>query len=193
MRTFLNLDLQLREAFVYIIFKEDSKDYIKKILTLIRDNKLDTDNQNKILTEYNIKRVEDIKEDLLDMLFAYITFVLDDSFITDNEAMNFKQLKRFFRIREGDFYKYHYRKIEDVLDKQFEHIYADNKIDTKEALHKVGLQELFDLSYDQFLKLVNKEVRAAFERGPALMNLTLFLLKHTKIKGMLNKKNNSLM
>ncbi len=76
MRTFLNLDLQLREAFVYIIFKEDSKDYIKKILTLIRDNKLDTDNQNKILTEYNIKRVEDIKEDFLELEKVIFTNII---------------------------------------------------------------------------------------------------------------------
>ncbi len=55
MSTFLNHDLQLRAAFVFIISKGDNENYIKKILKLIRDNKLYTDKLNKVLNEYNIK------------------------------------------------------------------------------------------------------------------------------------------
>ena len=98
-------------------------------------------------------------------MLAYINIVLDNNIITENEARNVKLLKKFFKVKEGDFYNYRHKQIESILNKQFERIYADNQIDTEEALHKVGLQELFDLSYDQFLNLIDKEVKAALQRG----------------------------
>lgn len=177
MSTFLpENDVQLNQAFAYIISKEGIRDYIKKISALIHDNNLNRQSLDKILNEYNIKQVEDIKEDILDMLLAYINFVLNDNFITEIEGGNLKLLKRFFRIKEGDFYKYRYSNIESLLNRQFQLIYSDNKIATEEALHKVGLQELFDLGYDQFLKLVDKEIRIALERGTSLDELdTVFI------------------
>lgn len=165
MTTFLSDDSQLKEAFAYIISIEGFKDYIKKISLLICNNNLDRQNLEKVLNEHQIVQVEDIKEDILDMLMAYINFILHDNVITEQEAVNIKQLKRFFRIKEGDFYNYRHNKIESILNRQFEHVYGDNKIDTEEALYKVGLQELFDLSYDQFLNLIDKEVKAALQRG----------------------------
>lgn len=166
MSTFLpENDLQLKEAFGHLISIEGFSDYIKKISALIHEDNLDRQNLDKILNEHNIRQVEDIKENVLDMLLAYINFILDDNVITENEASNLKQLKRFFRIKEGDFYNYRYSNIEDILNRQFALIYSDNRINPEEALHKVGLQELFDLSYDQFLELANREVRAAIERG----------------------------
>jgi hypothetical protein len=178
MTTFLpENDLQLKEAFSHIISIEGFSDYIKKISALIYDNNLDRQRLDKILNEHNITQVEDIKEDILDMLLAYINFILEDNIIAENEAANFKQLKRFFRIKEGDFYNYRYTNIENILNRQFELIYADNQINTEEALHKVGLQELFDLSYDQFLELVNREVRAALERGASPDELDTVFIK----------------
>ncbi len=94
-----------------------------------------------------------LRDDLLDVIIAYINVILDDDFVTSNEAENVKFLKLFFKIKEGDFYKYKFGQIEKMLDRQFEHMYQDNRINTEEALQKVELQELFDLSYDQFLHL----------------------------------------
>src|SRR6266516_7486590 len=128
MSTFLpKNDLQLKEAFGHIISREGFSDYIKKISELIHDNNLDKQNLDKVLNDHNIKQVEDIKEDILDMLLAYINFILEDNVITENEAANFKQLKRFFRIREGYFYNFRYSNIENILNRQFELIYADNQ------------------------------------------------------------------
>lgn len=44
-------------------------------------------------------------------------------------------------------------------------MYQNDKIDNMEALQKIQLQELFDLSYDQFLKLSDKAVKSAINRG----------------------------
>ena len=46
--------------------------------------------------------------------------------------------------------------VKNIIKIQLELIYMDDsKIDTSEALHKVDLQEVFDLSYDTFLEISN--------------------------------------
>jgi HNH endonuclease len=185
MSTFLPKDdLELHKTFGTILSIENFSNYINEITELIHTNELDRSQLDRILKEHHIKQIEVIKEELLDLLLAYINLILNDNVITENEAGNVKILKRVFKIKEGDFYNYRYDELEEVLNRQFERIYADNKIDTGEGLLKVGLQELFDLSYDQFLDMVNNEVKAALYRGGNLSDMdTLFKLTDmTKVK-----------
>lgn len=189
MSTFLaQNDIKIKEAFEKIANAEPFRDYIAKIATLIYKNNLDKLNLDKVLHEYNFNHVEEIKEDVLDMLLTYINNILDDDFITENEAGNLNLLKRFFKVKEGDFYKYRYKEVKSILEKQFKSIYSNNKINSEEALHKVGLQELFDLGYDQFLELVDKEVKAAVERGASTDELDTVFLKAYQIKRIKNHK-----
>ncbi len=181
-------DLQLKKAFDNIISKGEFRDYIKEISLLIYDSNLDRQNLEKILNEHEIVQIEDIKEDILDMLISYVNFILYDNVIKEEEGKNLKQLKRFFRIKEGDFFIYRRKQIQDILNKQFERIYADNKIETGEALYKVELQELFDLSYDQFLELVDKEVNASLTRGANPEDLDTVIMKSYQNKKHLSKK-----
>lgn len=185
MSTFLPKDdLELQASFGTILTIENFSDHINEVIELIHTNELDSSNFEEILKKYRIKHVEDIKEEILDMLLVYINLVLNDGVITENEAGNIKLLKRFFKIHEGDFYNFRYDEAADVLHRQLGRIYFDNKIDDIEALHKVELQELFDLSYDQFLEFANEEDKAALQRGAELNDLdTVFKLpEFTKIK-----------
>ncbi len=170
-------DLQLKEAFAYISSIEELSDYVKQISSLIQNGNLNRQNFDNILSDHGISGVENIKPEILDMLLAYIDFIFRDNVITEDEAANFKQLKRFFKIKEGDFFKYRYANIDNILTRQFELIYSDNRIDNEEALHKVGLQELFDLGYDQFLDLINEEVVAAIKRGASPDELDTVFMK----------------
>jgi len=172
MSTFLPKDdLELHKAFAKILFNENFSDYINEIIELIFNNELDRPKVNEILKNYRLKQIEAIKEEILDLLLIYINIVLNDNVISENEAGNINLLKRFFKIKEGDFYNCRYYEVEEILNRQFERIYGDNKIDAEEALHKVGLQELFDLSYDEFLEFNNKEVKVALQRGASLTDL----------------------
>ena len=84
---------------------------------------------------------------------------MNDHVITENELKNIQYLKLIFKIQEGDFYKNRYDEIDDILTRQFYKMYRnDDKIDETEALHKVSLQKLFDLSYDQLLEFKEKKV-----------------------------------
>ena len=177
-------DLDLHKTFETILSIENFSNYINEITELIYANEFDRPNLDRVLKTHNIKQIEDIKEELLDLILVYINLILNDNLIADSEAANAKILKKVFKIREGDFYNKRYSEVEDVLHRQFERMYSDNKINTEEGLLKVGLQELFDLSYDQFLDLVNEEVKAALYRGGDIGDLdTVFKLpEFTKVK-----------
>ena len=58
--------------------------------------------------------------------------------------------------------------------KQLEMMYFDNKIDSKEAEYKVRLQELFNLSYDQFLSFEKDAVKSALEKGAKISELDTY-------------------
>jgi HNH endonuclease len=171
MESTLFKDAELHQAFEKILSIESFSNCISDIVELIYNNQLTKDSLNEILKEYNIKQVEDIKEDILDLLLVYINLVLNDNVITENEMRNVILLKKFFKITEGDFYNHRYDEVHEILYRQFEHLYADNKIDDEESLYKVELQELFDLSYDQFLEFIDKEVNEALQRGASLNDL----------------------
>ena len=130
---------------------------------------------DRILHENNFSNVEKIKGEILDLILCYIHVILDDNFITSKEADNVKYLKLMFKIHEGDFYNIKYSEIEDILDRQLESMYQDNNINNEEALQKVELQELFNLSYDQFLELSAKAVKAAIDRGADPLDLDTFI------------------
>lgn len=114
----------------------------------------------------------DYKEALLDLILDYIGLALDDHILTTEEANTVLYLKRLFAIKEGDFYQLRYAQVKEVLHRQFERIYRDDdKISLEEATHKVALQDVFDLSYDQFLTFKEHEIRLALARGADIRNL----------------------
>lgn len=164
-------DLELREAFGIILSIKSFSDYIIDIAELIYNNELDRENIQKVLEEQKIKKIEDIKEELLDLLIVYINLILNDHIISDNEKFNVELLKKYFKIKEGDFHKYRFQEVEDILHRQFERIYLDNDIDAQEAIHNVELQGLFNLSYDQFDEFKEKEIRRALNQGANISNL----------------------
>ena len=169
---FLKDDLELHEAFGIILSIQSFKNYINEIVELVYNGALDKNNLDELLKKYKINNVEDIKEELLDVLIVYINLTLKDHTITEKELNNVQFLKMMFRIKEGDFFNYRYDEIDEILNKQFIRIYRnDNKIDETESLHKVSLQKLFDLSYDQFLGFQEMEVLAAVERGANIQDL----------------------
>lgn len=164
-------DLQLQETFRVIISIESLSDYIVDIVELIYNGNFDKENIETILNEHKIDSIEDIKEELIELLIIYINLILKDHIISDNEKRNIEILKIYFKIKEGDFFNYRRDAIEDSLNRQFELLYADNKIDNEEALYNVGLQDLFDLSYDQLDEFKETEVRNALERGASITDL----------------------
>ena len=149
----LKEDLELHEAFEIIMQLDDIPEYIKEISELIFIEGLNQKFLKEILAKYHINRVEDIKHDTLNLVIEYINIILNDHEITQKEQLNTSLLKRFFKIKEGDFYTLRYFEIKKIIHKQIEIIHRDNQISYEKALHKVEIQDLFDLSYDQFMEI----------------------------------------
>lgn len=173
---FIPNDLDLNKAFEIILTTVSLPEITKEIAQLICNNSLSTHSIQEGVRKYHLKSIIDVKEEALDLILAYINIILIDNKLSKKELTNVKILKMAFKIREYDFYRYRNHEIKEILYKQFVRIYRDdNKIDDTEALHKVDLQELFSLSYDQFLEFVNDEDFLALERGADVFNLDTFI------------------
>lgn len=98
------------------------------------------------------------KAELLDLLLYYVRDALADGELTDQEFATLRDLKRLFRIEEGDFHDECGEEVGELLAVELRRIPADREVDQAEALHKVKLQDAFDLGYDQFLELTRPAV-----------------------------------
>ena len=164
-------DSELHEAFGVILSIESFSNYISDIAELIYKDELNRKNLEAILIGYKIRKIEDIKEELLDLLIVYVNLILNDHTVSDKEKCNVGLLKKYFKIREGDFYNNRYHEVKDILHRQFERLYLDNIISKEEEIHNFDLQDLFDLSYDQLDEFKEDEVRKALESGADISDL----------------------
>lgn len=165
-------ELSLKEAFEIIFSTQEYSEYILDIVGMIYKSEISEEKITNILKKHKIKSLEDIKEELLDVIIAYINITLNDHKLSQNELFNVRYLKKLFNIIEGDFYTFRYPEIEETLLKELRHIYRDDdRIDKVESIFKVELQELFDLGYDQFLEFANKEDLVALYRHADILDL----------------------
>ena len=94
-------------------------------------------------------QLKDIKGQTMDVILDYAELILEDDYLSDIEIQNIRILRNFFCIEDGEFLEYGKReRVESILVEQLEKLYADNKIDKDEMLHKSELQGLFGLGYD---------------------------------------------
>jgi hypothetical protein len=161
----------LNEAFGYILSTENLIAPVKEIAELIRFDSLSKAGIDSILEDHRIADIEDLKEELLDLLLCYIRIVLKDYRITELERRNILFLKLYFKIREGDFFRYRESEVESILKEQFQKLYSDNKINEEEAIYNSQLQEIFDLGYDQFDIFKEDFVVNALDRGGDIMDM----------------------
>ncbi|MCO5267509.1 MAG: hypothetical protein M9897_01265 [Brumimicrobium sp.] len=175
-------DSELRKAFETIPTIKQLSDPVLAISQLISTCELSRESIQNVLNKYQIEKITDLKLELLDLLITYAIVILDDHIVSEKERFNIEILKKYFRIKEGDFFTYRYSEVENILHRQFEIIYSDNDVSREEAIHKVALQELFDLSYDQFEIFKQKEISQALDRGADISNLDTTTFPQSKNK-----------
>ncbi len=175
-------DSELRKAFETIPTIKQLSDPVLAISQLISTCELSRESIQNVLNKYQIEKITDLKLELLDLLITYANVILDDHIVSEKERFNIEILKKYFRIKEGDFFTYRYSEVENILHRQFEIIYSDNDVSREEAIHKVALQELFDLSYDQFEIFKQKEISQALDQGADISNLDTTTFPQSKNK-----------
>jgi len=156
-----------------------------EILQSIVDGKWTSLRHKEILAEYKVRTNSvAFKEEALDVALQYAKICLEDDAISDEEEKAMCMLKRLLGIEEGDFYK-HGKKddVQGIIAAQLYKLYDDGEINYEEALHKVSLQGLFNLSYEEFEDVVRDIAKAAQERGADYFKLDTYSIKYPKTEG----------
>jgi len=168
-------ELSIKETIKIISSQQQLSGFGKDLCAILYDkgNEVDRTTFKELIKKYNLAYKE-IKEELMDIILSYARIILQDGVISNEEIFNLKYLKRLFKIPEGDFYNLRYDEIREIVEDQLNKIYVDGTIDKNEAVHKVMLQELFDLNYDQMLELVNPVAQAALRKGAILEELDTY-------------------
>ncbi len=98
------------------------------------------------------------REGMLDLIAYFVELCLDDHVLTTEERLAAKQLKRLLHIKEGDLWGLRRREVEELVGREVDRILASGMVDQAEALYQAHLQEVFDLSYDQYLEVSRRFV-----------------------------------
>ena len=156
----------------------DSGDFSQKvcgILNLIIEDKMNSIELNRYLDEQGLS-IKDVKLESLQIIINYANICLEDDILSEEEMRNIHLLKLFLKVKEGDFISFGKKQeIKEILIWQLRKLYQDDVIDKEEALMKNNLQSLFDLSYDQFLEIVNEVAQDSINRGADIRNLDTFI------------------
>ena len=150
------------------------KEPLQEVLRLFAKGNTSPLSVRDVLKEYGIG-VDDLHDESINVILDYVNLILDDHIITKQEMDTLRKLKMLLHIKEGDFIEAHKEEdIENILRREFELIYQDKNVDNNEAAMKVDLQELFGLSYDQFLLFEQEAVEYALKQGADITNLDTF-------------------
>jgi hypothetical protein len=107
----------------------------------------------KSLREVGRSNTLECKEELIDLLLFYIEQCLDDHVLTKDEKLTIKHLRLLFELAEGDLYRFRKAELIQACGLEIRRILEDKQISLEEAFHEVDIQEVFDLSYDQWLEI----------------------------------------
>ncbi len=167
---------ELKWAFSLIISKKDLDEKTLPLAELFYEKGIAVTKKDTLsaVKDLGFKNLKDYKENSISLIIHYIYNALNDNKLTQAEKKNIRFLKMTLEVKEGDFGKNKKVKTEvaNIIKTQLRLIYIDDdKIDKEEALHKVDLQEIFGLSYDEFSVFDKFEAQLAIQRGARLENL----------------------
>ena len=163
--------VELQSKFKIILSKESFSECVTEIANLICNSELSVDSLKDVLTKHDIADIEVLKFELMDLILSHIFLALEDGVITDEEMYNVGILKLFFRIKDGDFYKYKYPEIKIIIEQELKITYSDNFINKDEMGYRYRIQELFGLSYSQMGEFKEREIKRALSEGANILDL----------------------
>jgi hypothetical protein len=164
----------LSSAFEKMVKDLELPEYLNEICSHIANRTISKSKVDQILMSHNINS-SIAKVDFMHVILEYIKRTLEDGILTDEEKKNIKFLKVWFSIKPGDFYLHNKLDVEKVITTQLSKMYKDEFINDEEALLKVDLQEIFDLSFDEMNDYSIKHASDAIYHGKDPKNLVVFL------------------
>ena len=92
-------------------------------------------------------------EAAVDVTLECVRHCIADHDLTPSELEVVRTIKRLCGIEEGDILRLRPFEVSDLLREAMEVVLHDNVVTGEESMYKVGLQEVFDLGYDEFHEL----------------------------------------
>ena len=153
-----------------------------EILQTIIDGTWTSFRYTEILAEHKVRSNSvEFKKESLDIALQYAKLCLVDDALSEDEIKGMTILKRLLYIEEGDFYKYDKkREVTALLAAQLLKLYDDGEISYEEAIHKVELQGIFNLSYEEFEDVVRDIAQAVYDHGADYFKLDTYSIKYKK-------------
>ena len=160
----------LTKAFDRIRTEIELPDYLDKICHLISQGIASREQAARVIESYKVNP-EVAKIEFLHLVFAYIKIALEDDVLTPEEKNDIKFLKVLFRIQPGEFLFNNKFDVEETIRYHLAKIYKDDFVSEDEAELKSGLQEIFDLSFDEMNDYAKSEAADAIRRGTDVKEL----------------------
>jgi len=180
----MNID-KLRDDLQEIQDRVELPKHIKGVITKISEGNITIPEVEKscltFATNYSVAKV-----DFLHFIFEYVRIALKDDILSTEEKQVIGYFKRIFKIIPGDFIFHTNNQVENVIKYQLSRMYSDNYITPEEALLKIDLQELFDLSFDQMNEYSKLEATVSLKQGAEIGDLDVFFT-HTEYFDLKNK------
>jgi hypothetical protein len=165
---------QFLNAIQYIESNIELPKYVREVFSLVKSTQSHSKVIDQFLIDYGIN--ESIaKVDFLNITIEYIKLIIEQNAVTEENVENVQLLKILFQIKPGDFFIHKKNEIENLIKYQLAKIYDDNLVSPDEAILKVEIQQLFDLSFDQMNNYAKSEAVGIIQRGidPRDLDLTL--------------------
>ena len=99
----------------------------------------------------------------LDLLVGFVDDGIERRVAMPLLSLAMVHLKRYFSVDEGEFVDARPREVARLIGERLDAILADGVIDQPEDLEQVELQQIFDLSYDDYLALGCPAIERAYQ------------------------------
>jgi hypothetical protein len=152
--------------------------HIRQIMSKISEGKITISEVEQSCLDFNTNN-SIAKVNFLHFIFEYVRIALRDDILSSEEKEVIGYFKRIFKIIPGDFMFHTNEQVENVIKYQLSQMYSDNNITSEEALLKIDLQELFDLSFDQMNEYSKSEATTSLKQGADIGDLDVFFT-HTE-------------
>lgn len=126
--------------------------FANRLLEVVREGSLSRISVSDAMEELGFGSREAQLEAAVDVTLACIRQAIGDHDLTEGELENVVTVKRLCGIEEGDILRLRPEAVADLLCEAMRVVLHDNVVTGEESLYQVGLQEVFGLGYDEFLK-----------------------------------------
>lgn len=117
-----------------------------------------------VRTRHGVEREDWFRGQLLDLIFGVLATQGDGEPLAAELIHDLTALGLFLHVEDGEFLRLKPNETAAVLGAQWDLLLADGEITDSEDLYQVELQDLFGLSYDQYVMLIRPAIERAWAR-----------------------------